>query len=135
LFSAGCSAQPAESARLRSRTLNALNLYRRECWPRRWRRPLACGPLLGRHRSHIPARFTGPSDKSTSAPVPNNCELLGRRLASQGVEDTDLSTTIDRPGAGALPSRALVGVVGGYSVITTSAAWRRSGTVKVSPEP
>ena len=35
LFSAGCSAQSAELAPLRWPTLNALNLYQRECWASR----------------------------------------------------------------------------------------------------
>jgi hypothetical protein len=53
LFSAGSSAQSAESAPLRWPTLNALNLYQLVLVP-----PLAeasaCGPLLGRHRSQLP---------------------------------------------------------------------------------
>ena len=40
------SAQTAESTPVRSPTLNALNLYRRECRPRRWRRPWRVGRYL-----------------------------------------------------------------------------------------
>ena len=58
--------------------------------------------LVRRHGSTPLSGLCSASPSVQSAEsAPNNCELLGRRLASQGVEDTNLSTAVDRLGAGA----------------------------------